>query len=190
MNFVLLGLGSNSTFKGFNSLELLGLACSKLKFLFTSENPFALSSVYCTKAMYVTDQADFYNMAVCGMVEDSITPHKLLESIHVIEAELGRDRAKEIRFGPRSIDIDIELFGSQTINDSVLQIPHPRLSERAFVLTPMLEILPKSADCINRERFADYLRQLPDQGVRLFLTKTQFQEQFVSEAADGNKQHE
>ena len=61
--------------------------------------------------MYVENQSDFYNMVMLGTLSDEYTPHKLLEYIHRVESLLGRNRAKEIRFGPRSIDIDIEFFG-------------------------------------------------------------------------------
>lgn len=186
---VVLGLGSNTIFNGLDSLHILAAACNELKNLFA---PYAekmiISSVYRTKALYVTDQSDFYNMAVYCFVSDSCTPHSLLEKIHVIEARYGRDRSREIRFGPRPLDIDIELFGKRTVNEPDLQIPHPRLSERAFVLTPMLEILPVSADCVNRELFAGYLRRLPDQGVCLYMDSAQFRQHFFPEAADGNRQ--
>lgn len=98
-----------------------------------------VSSVYRTAAMYVTDQDDFYNMVVAGDFRG--TPRQLLDKIHAVEAELGRDRTKEIRNGPRSIDIDIEIFGRETVSEKDLVIPHERLTERAFVLKPLLEIL-------------------------------------------------
>ena len=91
--------------------------------------------------MYVVDQEDFYNMALVGLLDDGICARALLEKIHEIEAAFGRAREKEIRFGPRSLDIDIEFFGRQKILEPDLQIPHPRLKERAFVLTPLLEVL-------------------------------------------------
>ena len=138
-----------------------------------------ISSIYRTQAMYVTDQNDFFNMAVFGYVCDDFSPFSLLEEIHKIEAECGRNRSKEIRFGPRSLDIDIELFGNQSIQTPDLQVPHPRLKERSFILTPMLEILPVSADCIDREMFADCLRQLPDQGVRLFMNSLEFRQSYL-----------
>ena len=97
--------------------------------------------------MDVTDQDDFYNMVVAGDFRG--TPRQLLEKIHAVEAELGRDRAKEFRNGPRSIDIDIEIFGKESVNESDLVIPHDRSTERAFVMKPLLEILQimeKNAD--------------------------------------------
>ena len=138
MTPVALGLGSNKKFSCLSPEEILGGAIFELsKILHNIE----ISSVYRTKAMYVVDQEDFYNMALVGLLDDGICARALLEKIHEIEAAFGRDREKEIRFGPRSLDIDIEFFGRQKILEPDLQIPHPRLKERAFVLTPLLEVL-------------------------------------------------
>lgn len=140
MTPVALGLGSNKKFSCLSPDEILGGAIFELsKILHNIE----ISSVYRTKAMYVVDQEDFYNMALVGLLDDGICARALLEKIHEIEAAFGRDREKEIRFGPRSLDIDIEFFGRQKILEPDLQIPHPRLKERAFVLTPLLEALDK-----------------------------------------------
>lgn len=138
MTPVALGLGSNKKFSCLSPEEILGGAIFGLsKILHNIE----ISSVYRTKAMYVVDQEDFYNMALVGLLDDGICARALLEKIHEIEAAFGRDREKEIRFGPRSLDIDIEFFGRQKIIEPDLQIPHPRLKERAFVLAPLLEVL-------------------------------------------------
>lgn len=138
MTPVALGLGSNKRFSDLCPEEILGGAIFELsKILHAVE----ISSVYRTKAMYVVDQEDFYNMALVGLLDDGIGARALLEKIHEIEAAFGREREKEIRFGPRSLDIDIEFFGSQKILEPDLQIPHPRLKERAFVLIPLSEIL-------------------------------------------------
>ena len=140
MTPVALGLGSNKKFSCLSPEEILGGAIFELsKILHNIE----ISSVYRTKAMYVVDQEDFYNMALVGLLDDGISARALLEKIHEIEAAFGRDREKEIRFGPRSLDIDIEFFGRKKILEPDLQIPHPRLKERAFVLTPLLEVLDK-----------------------------------------------
>ena len=157
MRRVLLGLGSNKSFQGKAPLELLGAACRELTKILDSPR---FSSVYKTRAMYVEDQDDFYNMTACGFVDDNLSPQELLKQINNIEAEYGRDRSSEIRFGPRPLDIDIELFGNETIDTPELQIPHPRISERAFVLVPALEILTDSADVTVRERFTAYLKNL------------------------------
>ena len=159
---VLLGLGSNTRYEDFSSMELLSIACKKLKSVLES---LVCSSVYITKARYVTNQDDFYNMVVKGYVSDSMSPYDLLNIIHEIEAEGGRNRAKEIRFGPRSLDIDIEEFGDIVVSDEILQIPHPRIQERAFVLIPALEILDESSDYLLRKRYESFLKDLPEQGV-------------------------
>lgn len=143
-------------------MELLSIACEKLKSVLESV---VCSSVYITKARYVTNQDDFYNMVVKGYVSDSMSPYDLLNIIHEIEAEGGRNREKEIRFGPRSLDIDIEEFGDIVVSDEILQIPHPRIQERAFVLIPALEILDESSDYLLRKRYESFLKDLPEQGV-------------------------
>ena len=157
MKNVLLGLGSNNDFNGMDSFDILKNACRDLaSFLFDG----VYSSVYKTKAMYVENQKDFLNMTVYGFVADEMTPHQLLDKIHDIEAKYGRNRTREIRFGQRTLDIDIELFGNLEINEPDLQIPHLRIAERAFVLIPGIEVLKKTADVINRDKFKRYLKKL------------------------------
>lgn len=154
MQTVYLGLGSNTNFHNESSLTLLEKACFDLKKIMSNVE---VSSVYRTKPMYVEDQNDFYNMVVSGQVLDDEDPFEFLKKINQIEATYGRDRAKEIRFGPRSLDIDIEIFGNKKINTDVLQIPHPRVKERAFVLYPLLEVLKKNADDLLIEEYESYL---------------------------------
>jgi len=183
MNGVLLGLGSNASYNGSSSLELLGHACTQLSAIVDN---LVCSSVYRTKAMYVADQSDFYNMAVRGTVH-AVTPEQLLCSIHDIEAILGRDRSREVRFGPRSIDIDIELFENRIIDEPDLQIPHQRFHERKFILVPALEILTEPADCIEREKCTAYMQTLPDQGIKLYLSSSDFRKSFFPEAVHGRE---
>ena len=166
MTQVILGLGSNTPSAGKSPADILGCACARLG---TVLSQCRYSSVYRTKAMYVTDQEDFYNMVVRGFAGDSMTPHMLLDAVHEIEAAYGRDRSREVRFGPRPLDIDIELFGEKTVSDSTLQIPHPRMHERAFVLIPLLEILSDPADVVMRNTYAAYAKRLPEQGVQMYL---------------------
>ena len=147
MNIVALGLGSNKKFSGLRPEEIFGGAVFELSKILRGVE---ISSVYRTKAMYVLDQDDFYNMALAGFLDEGISARDLLEKIHEIEASFGRDRKKEIRFGPRPLDIDIEFFGNQKISEPDLQIPHPRLKERAFVLVPLLEVL----DCLEKKENA------------------------------------
>ena len=148
---VALGLGSNKGFEGRPPVQLLGGAVFELKKILAG---LEWSSVYKTRAMYYEDQDDFYNMAVLGFVDDNGRggergAFSLLDAIHKIEARFGRDRSKEIRNGPRSLDVDIELYGSEKIRAETLIVPHERLKERAFVLVPLVEILAKDADNIK-----------------------------------------
>ena len=161
MKRVLLGLGSNKSFNNKSPLELLACAGEELSCLM--QDCF-FSSVYTTPAMYVTDQENFYNAAVSGYVADDTDPFDFLHKINEIEAKYGRDRAKEIRFGPRSLDIDIELFGEERINAPDLQIPHVRMEERAFVLIPSIEVLKDSADELIREKYIKCLSAVEKTG--------------------------
>ncbi|WP_277950575.1 2-amino-4-hydroxy-6-hydroxymethyldihydropteridine diphosphokinase [Treponema zioleckii] len=161
MEFVVLGLGSNKSWNGMKSLEILEKACCLLREFI---HDFKASSVFRTKPMYVKNQDDFYNMVACGFVKD-IEPFDLLEKIHKIEYSLGRNREKEIRNGPRSIDIDIEIFGKTQIHSDVLEIPHPRLCEREFVLVPLMDVFSKnpnfvSADIFDIKKYQKMLEEL------------------------------
>lgn len=161
MKRVLLGLGSNKSYNGLAPIELLSLAGEELSRLMEDVH---FSSVYKTKAMYVEDQEDFYNAAALGYVNDDADAFVFLHTINEIEAKYGRDRAKEVRFGPRTLDIDIELFGNEHINAPDLQIPHIRMEERAFVLIPSIEVLKYSADEIVREKYIKCLEAVEKTG--------------------------
>lgn len=95
------------------------------------------SPVYETAPMYVTDQPAFLNMALRGRTD--LAPWELLRFVKGIEAALGRTGGGE-RFGPRPIDIDILLYGALVMHAPELEIPHPRMPERAFVLRPLADI--------------------------------------------------
>lgn len=96
----------------------------------------ALSDVYETDPVGYVDQPAFLNMVV--KVETTLEPEDLLENTLRIEQELGRVRM--VRWGPRLIDIDILLYGSKQVNEPDLQIPHPSLVDRAFVLVPLRDV--------------------------------------------------
>ncbi|MBI5701195.1 2-amino-4-hydroxy-6-hydroxymethyldihydropteridine diphosphokinase [Candidatus Saganbacteria bacterium] len=85
------------------------------------------------------DQPKFINCVL--EIKTTLAPHNLLEELQTIENALGRER--EIEWGPRTIDIDILIFGDFVISDDKLQIPHPLLHERLFVLQPLKEIAPR-----------------------------------------------
>lgn len=96
------------------------------------------SSMYETTPWGVEEQPGFINMAI--EIETSLEPEKLLESLKCIEAEIGRQDS--YRWGPRVIDLDILLYSDIIINSPMLQIPHPLMHQRDFVLRPMSEIAP------------------------------------------------
>lgn len=96
------------------------------------------SRLYSTAPVGFADQPRFVNAVVA--LETELSARELLDALLGIEREFGRDRVKAIPNGPRTLDLDILLFGTQVIDAAALQVPHPRLSERAFVLVPLNEI--------------------------------------------------
>lgn len=101
----------------------------------------ARSSDYRTPAWGVTDQPPFINL--CISIETSLDPRALLHRAQGVEYALGRNRAKEQRWGPRTADIDIIAYDDLALNEPGLTLPHPLLFERAFVLLPLAEIAPE-----------------------------------------------
>lgn len=98
----------------------------------------ARSSLYSTAPVGLADQPRFLNAAVA--LETSLSPRELLNSLLQIERDFGRDRSASVPNGPRTLDLDILLYGSELLREPGLEIPHPRLAERAFVLVPLAEI--------------------------------------------------
>ncbi len=96
----------------------------------------AVSSAYSSAAVGPGEQADYLNAV--AKVSTSLTPSQLLQAIQAIENKAGRVRTQ--RWGPRTLDLDIILYGQQEIQSDGLQVPHPRMSERNFVLYPLAEI--------------------------------------------------
>ncbi len=146
-SLVVLGLGSNKyyLFKGrlFTPRSILQEAIRALEKTLRS---LRVAPLYETEPLHVTDQPHFLNTAVCGVYSGE--PQALLAEIHAIEAAWGRNRSIERRFGERTLDIDILLFGGRAINEIDLVIPHPRLYERAFALVPLFHFF-KGAPCTS-----------------------------------------
>jgi len=94
------------------------------------------SSIYETDPVGYTDQDPFLNMVI--QVKTDLGPYKLLDELLLIEGKLGRKR--EIKWGPRTLDLDILLYNQENIKSEKLIVPHPRMQERAFVMVPLLEI--------------------------------------------------
>jgi 2-amino-4-hydroxy-6-hydroxymethyldihydropteridine diphosphokinase len=102
------------------------------------------SSLYSTEPVGFTDQPRFINAVM--KLETELEASDMLERLLAIEAEFGRDRTAGVKNGPRTLDLDILLFGNQKISEPGLEIPHPRLAERAFALVPLNEIAPLAVD--------------------------------------------
>jgi 2-amino-4-hydroxy-6-hydroxymethyldihydropteridine diphosphokinase len=100
------------------------------------------SSLYSTAPVGYAEQPRFMN-AVAAL-ETELAPRELLEGLLAIEQEFGRARTAGLQNGPRTLDLDILLFGELQISEPGLEIPHPRLAERAFVLIPLHEIAPQA----------------------------------------------
>jgi 2-amino-4-hydroxy-6-hydroxymethyldihydropteridine diphosphokinase len=98
------------------------------------------SSDYLTPPWGVTDQPPFTNAVIA--VSTTLAPHALLARAQACERALGRDRAHERHWGPRTIDLDLLAYDDVALNDPTLTLPHPHLFERAFVLVPLAEIAP------------------------------------------------
>jgi 2-amino-4-hydroxy-6-hydroxymethyldihydropteridine diphosphokinase len=122
----------------------------------------ARSSDYLTAPWGLEQQPEFVNL--CIAVDTSLTPSALLERAQQIERTLGRDRPHEVRWGPRSIDIDLLTYDDLAIKQPELELPHPHLFERAFVLVPLAEIAPDRI--IAGTGVRDALARLDASGVR------------------------
>ena len=101
------------------------------------------SRLYRTPAWGVTEQPDFINAV--ALVETALPPRDLLDALLAIERSFGRTRLDGERWGPRTLDLDLLLYGDAVIDAPGLRVPHPHLHERAFALLPLLEIWPDVA---------------------------------------------
>lgn len=156
MEIVWLGLGSNLG-------DSVGYIDRAVRLLAESLSEPALSPLWRSLARYVEDQPDFVNAVLTGRTEFS--PQELLSFANRIENALGRDRKAVVNKGPRTIDIDILLYGNKIITEPNLIIPHPGLRERKFVLLPLLNLAPRIIDPVSGIPFADYYSMLPAQGI-------------------------
>jgi 2-amino-4-hydroxy-6-hydroxymethyldihydropteridine diphosphokinase len=127
-----IGIGSNldspvrRVRQGINALRSLGVVA-------------AVSSLYVTSPWGITEQPDFINAVVA--IDTELSPRELLDALKRLEQELGRQESE--RWGPRRIDFDILLYGEVEFDEGDLVIPHRRIYQRAFVLVPLAELLPK-----------------------------------------------
>ena len=121
----------------------------------------ARSADYLTPPWGEEQQPPFINAAIA--IETSLDPRRLLATLHEVEQMFGRDRAREIRWGPRTLDLDLIAYDDVAIDSQELSLPHPRLFERAFVLVPLAEI---AADrVIAGRRVSEALSEVPRDGI-------------------------
>lgn len=163
MPVVYLSIGSNlgnryNNFR-FGIDQLAGLVLSSL---------IKESSLYETEPVGYENQAWFLNAAI--KIDTMLKPLDLLGRIKSIEADCGRD-FKQIRFGPRTLDLDILFYDDHVINTANLVIPHPRMHERRFVLKPLCDIDPTIVHPVLKKTVARLLEELGDSGQKVIPYK-------------------
>jgi 2-amino-4-hydroxy-6-hydroxymethyldihydropteridine diphosphokinase len=133
---IYLGLGSNIEDREQHLKEAI-----RLLQLHPEINICRCSSIYETDPVGYIEQAAFLNMVI--QVKTKLTPTALFQIMLEVETKLGRVR--DIRWGPRTIDLDMLLYGEERLDTPELLVPHPRMKERAFVLIPLLEIMEEQS---------------------------------------------
>lgn len=148
MALVYIGLGSNMGERG----DYLSGAVKLIKVKAYAEI-IAESSILETKAVDFTDQPDFLNQVV--LIRTDLEPAKLLEVLKGVEKDLGRVR----RFskGPREIDLDILLYDDLVLHSRALDIPHPEIKNRWFILKHLVELNPELRDPVSGEKYFSYM---------------------------------
>jgi 2-amino-4-hydroxy-6-hydroxymethyldihydropteridine diphosphokinase len=145
----IIALGTNLGDRAGNLRRAIGMIGGKM-------NLVEVSSVYETKPMYYEEQDWFLNCVVA--VETDLKPGGLLRELQAMETELGRKRT--VRYGPRVIDLDILFYGNEVVSEPGLEIPHPKIAERHFVLVPLNEIRPELVHPVLGRRTSELLGNL------------------------------
>lgn len=156
-----LGLGTNLGDRRGNIKSAVDLLSNRLKL-----RDFRVSSIYETKPWGVHDQPPFLNCVLFSVTNE--TPNAILREAKNIEYLIGRERETERRWGPRLIDIDILLYGDLRILNNELTVPHPYMTERKFVLIPLLELNPYCRCPRTNTPYFKFLLKLEPQGIYYF----------------------
>ena len=155
---IYLGLGSNLGDRRLNLELALSLLAREIQLL-------AISSIYETEPWGVEEQPRYLNCVCRGYT--ALSPTAMLMLTQSVEKDLGRQAT--FRYGPRIIDVDILLYGRQTYRSAELEIPHPRLAERAFTLIPLAEVSPNLIHPVLQQTMSDLASRVGGrEGVRLW----------------------
>ncbi|MBC8376954.1 MAG: 2-amino-4-hydroxy-6-hydroxymethyldihydropteridine diphosphokinase [FCB group bacterium] len=153
MTQVLISIGSNKQ----NPQHQIETAFLRLNQRFDNVR---MSSLYLTEPVGGIPQDSFINAAI--RLDTQVSAHELLQFLMVLEHQAHRNRAQEISNGPRSLDLDIILFGDEILSESDLVIPHPRFRDRRFVLEPMQVIAPEVIDPVSQKSISQLLDECSD----------------------------
>ncbi|WP_420237535.1 2-amino-4-hydroxy-6-hydroxymethyldihydropteridine diphosphokinase [Telmatobacter bradus] len=149
---VYIGMGGNLPSVAGSPAQTLAAATERLSEL---GQVTARSRYYSTAPVGFSGQPRFVNAVV--ELETKLAPHELLTRTMYIECEFGRERLKSFRNGPRTLDLDLLLYGDVVMAGNDLEIPHPRLRQRAFVLVPLVEIAPDLIDPRSHRTISELL---------------------------------
>jgi 2-amino-4-hydroxy-6-hydroxymethyldihydropteridine diphosphokinase len=161
MNRIFLSLGSNLGDRCQNLKKGIGLLHQM------AGTPGAISSIYETEPWGCKSPLNFYNQVI--ELFTLLEPLPLLEIIHETEKLCGRER-REVRYAPRTLDVDILLYGNSVIKQSELVVPHPHLQDRQFVLVPLHEIAPRVVHPVLHKDIEQLLRDCRDDKKVFLLT--------------------
>ena len=150
--YLLLGSNMGDRMSNINSaIQKIGLICGEI---------IQISALYETAAWGYTDQDSFLNQVV--VLNSSMHPTQLMLHLLEIEKEIGRKR--DFKYGPRTIDIDILMYDKEIINNSILTIPHPELTNRRFALIPLEEVAGEIIHPILNQNITQLLKDCTDNG--------------------------
>lgn len=155
METAYIGMGANLPSRAGEPAATLAAAVKRLERLGRVTRR---SRLYSTAPVGFQEQPRFVNAVV--ELETELAPRALLAALLEIEREFGRERAQEQTNGPRTLDLDILMYGDLRIDEADLQVPHPRLAERAFVLVPLNEIAPRAVDARSGNTVGELLQRL------------------------------